>query len=541
MSGSLSGPLGLSAAECPEADAAYRPAPPRPMRGSTPGPLALPPAWVARGLTPERLLTAFAALAVGAVGLTIWLDRPTPVLLLGSGLAGLALVLLADVPVAFGLLLALLPVGRELVLFGGLTMDVPSEPLMLLTLTLLLVRALRGRPVAGPWLRHPITLIIGLQLAWAAFSALLSVEPVHSLKFLLAKTWYLAAFFVAASLLLRTPGHLRLLLRTFGVGLVLTVLWAVIRHAGRGFSFASVNTVIQPFYPNHVIYATTLALFLPYVALAPGFLGGRLSPTGRLVWLGALGVLLLGIVLAYTRATWGAVVLAGGWYLVMRWKLARPALVAAMLLVSALTGWLVQDQHYLRFVPDFKKTVFHGNSLEAHLVSTVDLQDVSGMERVYRWVAAARMINERPWTGSGPSTFYPTYKHFTDKRFRTYVSKNPEHSTTHNYFLLTLAEQGIPGLLLWLALVWWALVRPQTLYHRAAGRPQVQAAVLAAGLSLFIIIFHLTLNELVENDRIGGFFYLGLAILLRAEYWVREGSGGLVSGRVNVFSQVSVE
>ena len=131
------------------------------------------------------------------------------------------------------------------------------------------------------------------------------------------------------------------------------------------------------------------------------------------------------------------------------------------------------------------------------------------------------MVAYRPWMGVGPSSFYPEYQNFTDKRFRTYVSDNPERSTTHNYFLLQLVEQGIPGLLLFVALVWWALTLPQTLYHRTRD-PQLRAVVLAAGLSLVIIIIHLTLNEVVEVDKIGSFFFIGLTLLMRAEGWIAE-------------------
>ncbi|UOQ70152.1 O-antigen ligase family protein [Hymenobacter cellulosilyticus] len=173
------------------------------------------------------------------------------------------------------------------------------------------------------------------------------------------------------------------------------------------------------------------------------------------------------------------------------------------------------------YAPDFEKTVFNGHNFEKHLEATYKLEDVSGMERVYRWVAAARMISEKPITGSGPSTFYPEYKRFTVKSFRTYVSDNPEKSTTHNYFLLQLAEQGFPGFLLFVILFGTALVMVENLYHRSHSA-QNRRVVLAAGLSLVVIIFHLLLNELVEVDKVGSFFYIAMALLMRAEGWIAE-------------------
>ena len=142
------------------------------------------------------------------------------------------------------------------------------------------------------------------------------------------------------------------------------------------------------------------------------------------------------------------------------------------------------------------------------------------MERVYRWVAAGRMIADKPMVGSGAATFYPEYKRYTVKSFRTYVSENPEKSTTHNYFLLQLAEQGIPGFLLFVTLIATALLMGESLYHRSQAQPEVRRVVLAALLSFVVIVFHLTLNELVEVDKIGPVFFICLALLVRANSWL---------------------
>jgi O-antigen ligase len=174
----------------------------------------------------------------------------------------------------------------------------------------------------------------------------------------------------------------------------------------------------------------------------------------------------------------------------------------------------------MEYAPNYERTVFNGKNFEKHLEATYKMQDVSGMERVYRWVAAARMIGDKPLVGSGAATFYPEYKRYTVKSFRTYVSDNPEKSTTHNYVLLQLAEQGIPGFVLFLTLIATALLMGESLYHRSRQQPDVRRVVLAALLSLVVIAFHLTLNELVEVDKIGPVFFICLALLVRANSWL---------------------
>jgi O-antigen ligase len=176
----------------------------------------------------------------------------------------------------------------------------------------------------------------------------------------------------------------------------------------------------------------------------------------------------------------------------------------------------------MRFRPDYEKTIWHGGDFSAHLASTYKFQDASGMERVYRWVAAARMIGDKPVTGSGAATFYPEYKRYTVTSFRTYVSDNREHSTAHNYFLLLTAEQGFPGFILFCALLATALLTAERLYHRSLHRPEVRRIVVAVALSLVIILFHLFLNELIEVDKIGSVFFVIMAVLIRCSTWLEE-------------------
>ncbi len=69
-----------------------------------------------------------------------------------------------------------------------------------------------------------------------------------------------------------------------------------------------------------------------------------------------------------------------------------------------------------------------------------------------------------------------------------------------------------------------ALLTIENLYHRTTPGSQPRYVVLAAGLSLVIIVFHLLLNELVEVDKIGSFFFIDLFLLIRVGSWVREES-----------------
>ncbi|SDX36504.1 O-antigen ligase family protein [Hymenobacter psychrophilus] len=445
------------------------------------------------------------------------LASPLPLL---PALAGVGLlVLLIDWRLVYWLFFLTLPFSREISLSGSLSLDVPSEPLMLVLSGCVGASLLMRRhrlPVRE--LTHPLLIILGLMLLWSVVSAFFSVDSTKSIKYLLAKGWYLTPFVLGTLLLLRRPTDLWRITTLYTAGAAFTVVVILLNQASRGFAFDETQWAVHNFYRNHVIYATVLALLLPFI-----FYRWR-SRQGveRLVWGAALGLLLVGLVLSYTRASVLSLPVAGLFYVVVRLRQTRLLLAGVLVAALAGAGYFMSQNNYLLYAPNFEKTVFNGENFEKHLEATYKLEDVSGMERVYRWVAAARMAADKPLVGSGPNTFYPEYKRYTVRSFRTYVSDNPEKSTTHNYFLLLLAEQGFPGMLLFITLVGATLITIETLYHRTAPGSEYRAVLLACGLSFVIIVFHLLLNELVEVDKIGSFFFINLAMLVRLGTWVRQ-------------------
>lgn len=467
---------------------------------------------------PQRIFAGFIALLLAGGAGAALMQQPA---LLAPG------VLLVGVLVAFVewrwlyyLLFLLLAFSVEIGLPGGFSMDVPSEPLMLaLTACVLCTLVLGKGRITGRELRHPLLVLLALMLMWTVVDAFFSVAPLKSIKYLLAKVWYIVPFVLGTLLIVRRPAEAWRFAAVYAVGTCGTVAYIVSRHATKGFSFSMINWALHPFYRNHVAYATVLALLIPFVLL-----GSQMpqSTARRISWRVVLGLLLFGLLTSYTRASILSLPIAGLFYGVMRFQLTRVMLVVAALSIAFTVAKFVSGDSFMEYAPNYERTVFNNKDFGEHLEATYKMQDVSGMERVYRWVAAARMIADKPIVGSGAATFYPEYKRYTIKSFRTYVSDNPEKSTTHNYFLLQLAEQGIPGFLLFIIFIATALVQAERLYHRARHQPEIRRVVLAASLSLVVIIFHLTLNELVEVDKIGSVFFVCIALLIRADSWLME-------------------
>jgi len=125
------------------------------------------------------------------------------------------------------------------------------------------------------------------------------------------------------------------------------------------------------------------------------------------------------------------------------------------------------------------------------------------------------MFQEKPIAGFGPGTFYPNYKSYTISLFKTYVSQNPERSTVHNYYFLVLIEQGIIGFLLFMAMLLYALIRGQFLYHRLEGFEK--QFVLAAMICLIMISTINLINDMIESLKVGSFFFISLSFIVASD------------------------
>ena len=112
--------------------------------------------------------------------------------------------------------------------------------------------------------------------------------------------------------------------------------------------------------------------------------------------------------------------------------------------------------------------------------------------------------------------FYYYYKPYSVSAYKTWVSRNNDHSTVHNYFLLTMCEQGIPGLLIFTALLFTCFYYVQKIYNRAKNEIHKTIAI-TIGTILGIITTVNFLSDLIETDKIGSLFYICIGGLIWLE------------------------
>lgn len=414
----------------------------------------------------------------------------------------------------FLLLMICIPLSTEVVLPNGFGTDLPTEPLIVgLLLVGFLFSLKNGGQIDKSFLLHPISIALMLHLSWIIITTLVSGNVFISLKYMLAKIWFVGVFFYFAGYLIKTPKDYFQLFWCVFWPLFATVFIILIRHSAFGFTFKDVNFVLSPFYRNHVAYAGIIALFFPLLWFARDEFRAY-----SIFWWGMLGLaalLIVAIYFSYTRAAYASIIMAAGAYVVIRLRLMRPVLIAAMVVIMGGAAFISTSNRYLDFAPDFNKTISH-ESFDNLLEATYKMEDISTMERVYRWVAAIQMVPVHPWMGFGPGTFTRFYRPYTVNSFRTYVSDNEEQSGVHCYYLMTLVEQGILGLGIFLLLSFLVLAKGEMAYHGCTDSRR-KRVILSATLCTVAMDAFLMINDMVETDKMGSFFFICMAIIVNQD------------------------
>jgi O-antigen ligase len=463
---------------------------------------------VKTALTDKLLFAFFTGCFLSALGLALLLDNyyllaiPFAAILFYAGWLNPSL--------AFYALLFSLPFSFEYNFNSSLGTDIPDELLMLLTAGLYLLYAIFNRRTISAQIRqHPLIFLLTLLMSWMLVTVLFSTDPLISVKYGLAKGWYLGAFVLAPVLVFTNKSAITKAARLLAAAMLIVVLIALVRHGLSGFRFATINEALSPFFRNHVNYSAMLVCLLP---LWVAFFHLSTNKTVRRLIVAVIVLMLLALFFSYARGAWLALVAGAGAFVLIRKQKLVLAYLMVLVLAAGTVFWLREDNNYLRFAHNYQRTIFHQDFGE-HLVATYKLKDVSTAERFYRWIAGVRMIKDQPLTGFGPNTFYENYKPYGVPAFKTWVSDNPEHSTVHNYFLLTVIEQGYPGLFFFLLLLGAMLWYAQHLWMRVKD-PFYKATAMVTGVIVVMIITVNCLSDLIETDKVGSLFFLCLSMLI---------------------------
>ena len=428
--------------------------------------------------------------------------------LLPVGLLGLGAII-ADYRILYYSFWVVLPFSIEFY-FGSIGMDLPTEPIMLgLTGLSFIIFISKIKSVSFEWMYHPISAFLLLHVFWLLFTSIFSQSPVVSYKFFLAKIWYVVPFFFLSFHMIKDVSDVHRIIKILAIFLSAAVGIVLFRHALEGFTFAASHKVVRPIFRNHVNYSAIIVVVLPFLW---AFYRNCKDAFYKKVMIGVIVLFVVGAYFSYTRAAQACVIIAFGAYFIFKFKLGKVAIIIASILGLLLVTHLMTNNKYLDYAPDFEKTITH-TKFDNLLEATMKMEDISTMERVYRWVAGAQMIAEKPVVGYGPGSFYNHYTKHSVRSFETYVSDNPEKSGIHSYYLMTLVEQGFIGFLILLGMFFSIILCGEKAYHLVVDEKK-KRYIMAATLSTVVICTLCLINDLLEVDKVGPFFFLNAAIIV---------------------------
>lgn len=400
---------------------------------------------------------------------------------------------------------------------GGLGLSVPTDPLLFGAMLVFLLRQTYEMNYDRRILTHPISVAIYFFLFWIFITALTSELPVVSLKFFLARLWFIVPFYFIAVQMFRYPDLVNKYMWMYVVPFSGVVIYTLIRQGVRGFDAHSAHWVMQPFYKDHTIYGAMLAFYIPITFMY--MFNKKYDINAKILSGFFFGILMVGVVASLTRAAW--VSLVGGLFLLavikfrIRWWI---------LMLAGLVG--------IVFFLSFQTEVIHkleknrqdsSGDLAEHVESISNVAtDASNLERLNRWSCAFRMFFESPVVGKGPGTYSFLYAPYQRSSELTVISTNFGNlGNAHSEYFGRMAEQGVPGLITFLVIIALVYVRGVPLYYQMKDRNQAMV-LLATIIALTTYFIHATLNNYLDQDKAAITFWGFLAIVVAFDVYAER-------------------
>lgn len=426
-------------------------------------------------------------------------------------LLGYAVYKLNAFKLGYFILAFCLPLSIDFQVFGGVHLFFPSEPIAIILLIGLGVKALYNtKNIEFSKLLLPSLFLVFILLVTSAFSSNIEV----SLKYTLVYTLYIACFYWGVSSILnKSKQSINLIVTGYTFSYLLVTFWALYNWSGFDFNPVTVPAIFEPFYADHTIYAASgVFLFIHWMAKV---LKGE-NYRKKLVYLFPLVFILIGLRIANSRAALLSlpVGLAVG-FLVYYGFSKRHLAVTVILLIFAV--FISRNEIYDWVSYNKYDSRDQNASFVERTASVGNVQtDVSNLERINRWKAALNMAQKRPLLGFGPGTFQFTYIPFQDEKWMNRLSvvdiyDIPDNSggTVHSEPLLFLSESGGLGLFSWLVLIITWVLWVTSVDKKKRSR---YLAVSAAMVSTYL--FHGIFNNFLNTDKLAFLFWGAAAIMM---------------------------
>ena len=399
----------------------------------------------------------------------------------------------------------------------GLSFDMflPTEPILFGLLVLFLLKIIHERNFDRDILTHPVSMAIYLNLIWILLTSLTSTMPVVSVKFLLARIWFVVCLYLLTAKIFKEGKKMEQYIWLYLIAFLVVIFYATYRHWGYGlWDKQAAHFVVSPFYNDHTSYGAAIAMYLPFAMLFA--FSKQYSKKIRNAALVVLGILFMAFILSYSRAAWVSMIAAFGVWVIIKLKIRfQPIFISVIIVIALVFSFQQQIVMHLERNSDESSS-----NLTEHFSSISNISsDASNLERLNRWGCAIRMFKKKPVFGFGPGTYMFQYAPFQLKKERTIISTNAgDRGNAHSEYLGPLSESGVLGLVTFLIILITVLYTGIHAYTRLKD-PRLKGIVLAAIIGLVTYYVHGFLNNFLDTDKLSVPFWGFTAMIVAADIY----------------------
>lgn len=397
---------------------------------------------------------------------------------------------------------------------------IPTEPMLFGFLLLFIFQHFYKYTIPKEIWRSPIVWAICLYLFWIFITAILSVRPMVSFKFLLAHIWLTVPMIFFGPIFFSKKINRITFLWLFSIGMTLVIIYTLIVHAQYNFGEKESHWVCWPFFKDHTIYGAVIAIQTPIVIGLYRY--KKHAPLVQFLLLTMIIINLVGLYFSYTRAAWLSVIAALGVFLLISFKIKFQwiALLTLILGVTVLVSWtqinqFLEKNQYEHTTEDFGERIQSATNVTT---------DASNLERLNRWQCAIDMFIEKPISGFGPGTYAFEYARFQRPENLTIISTNfGDLGNAHSEYLGALSEMGIFGLLFFITLVAAVFYQSITLYVKYSHEDREnKVIIMSIILSLTTYFVHAFINNFLDTDKVAIPIWGMCAMIIALEIELRK-------------------
>ncbi|MBP7808015.1 MAG: O-antigen ligase family protein [Bacteroidia bacterium] len=401
----------------------------------------------------------------------------------------------------------------------GIDLSLPTEPLMAGLMVIYFLNEFMYKITPSKILKHPLTIIILVQLAWMLITTLASENFTISIKFFIARLWFVFSCYFVTTQLFKNKKSIIPFVLAYAIPLAIVCLITTYQHAAFNFDDKIADWIVSPFYNDHTAYGAALAMYIP-ITIALLFLSD-VSKLHKTFLVGLLLIFFVALLLSFARGGWLSLATAAA-ILVSFWLRIKIRTILITVATLSIIFFSFQDEIFIALGRN--NTDSEGN-LSNTISSVTNIStDASNLERINRWSCAVRMFQEKPILGWGPGTYMFYYAPFQKSSERTIISTNfGTNGNAHSEYLGPLSEQGVFGALIVIIMFFAVLFMGYRLYYSVKDR-NMRIITIGIFLGLFPYFIHGFLNNFLDTDKLSVPFWGFMAILVCIDVYHRNGN-----------------